>query len=278
MLNSKSQTLSPKQIPNPNVQNFRLRCFRYWLLSGILCLALGIASKCYALNLDKAKVNFLKGNYQECINECENILAGSGYSKDLDELYYILGLSYLKQDNLLRASDIFEIIINEFKGSNFRDEALFSLGDIYFLKSDYEKAENNYKQILAINPNTKLESLIIFRLIQTSMKKGDWQEAKAYSEKLNKDYPSSFIKRMSADLSSRDFYFTVQVGAFSKPINAENLCRELNQKGYSAFIQTGDQVAAKTYRVRVGKLNTALEAKELEAKLKNEGYPTKIYP
>jgi len=55
----------------------------------------------------------------------------------LDELYYLLSLSYLKDGNYLRASDIFEIILREFKGSRFKEDALLALGDTYFLRGDY---------------------------------------------------------------------------------------------------------------------------------------------
>lgn len=242
-----------------------------------LCV-LHFTLSCYALNLDKAKILFLKGDYAECINECENILAKSRYSKDLDELYYILGLSYLKQGNLLRASDIFEIISKEFKDSDFKEDVILGLGDIYFLKSDYDNAESKYKQLLEINPETNLKCLLLFKLAQVSLKEGNWQEAQGYLDKLNKDYPLSFEKRMAKNLSQQEFYFTVQVGAFSKLTNANNLCKKLINKGYSAYIQESDLPQTKTYRVRVGKLSSRFEAEELEKKLITEGYPTKIYP
>jgi tetratricopeptide (TPR) repeat protein len=252
--------------------------FVYWLLLGICCPVLGISHNGYALNLDKAKVYFLKGNYQECIGECENVLARSGYSRDLDELYYMLGISYMKQGNLLRASDVFEIIINEFKDSGFQQEAQLGLGDIYFLKSDYENAENKYKQILQSSEDTRLKGLILFRLAQCALKEGNWQEAQAYQDKLNKDYPLSFEKRLAKDLSAPQFYFTVQVGAFSNMKNARKLCQELSDKGYSSYVVDPGSGCEKLYRVRVGKLDSRFETKELEKRLIAEGYPTKIYP
>ena len=244
----------------------------------ICVLVFTSTSVAYSLNLDRAKIYFLKGDYSACVNECETILAHSRYSKDLDELYYILGLSYLKQGNLLRASDIFEIILREFKDSGFREEAMLGLGDVYFLKSDYEGAQNQYKQILSSNPDTKLRGLLLYKLAQASMKRGDWQEAQVYLDKLNQDYPLSFEAKLAKNLSNQEFYFTVQVGAFSRFNNANNLCKRLVDKGYPAYIQELESKDAKSYRVRVGKLNSRLEAKELEKRLSQEGYPTKVYP
>ena len=250
----------------------------FYLIFFICVLVFGSTCAVYSLNLDRAKVYFLKGDYSSCINECETILAHSRYTKDLDELYYILGLSYLKQGNLLRASDIFEIILREFKDSGFREEAILGLGDVYFLKSDYESAQNQYKQILNTNPDTKLKSLLFYKLAQTSMKRGNWQEAQGYLDNLNKDYPLSFEAKLAKNLSNQEFYFTVQVGAFSRFNNANNLCKRLIDKGYPAYIQELESKDAKSYRVRVGKLNSRLEAKELEKRLSRDGYPTKIYP
>jgi len=253
-----------------------LRLATQILILFIFCLV--FISRTYALDLDKAKVYFLKGDYQQCVDECEKVLAHSGYSKDLDELYYMLGISYMKQNNLLRASDVFEIIINEFKDSGFKEDAQLGLGDTYFLKSDYDSAENKYKQILESSQDTRLNGLVLFRLAQCSLKKGNWQEAQAYQDKLNKDYPLSFEQRLAKDLSVPQFYFTVQVGAFSNMKNARRLCQELSDKGYSSYVVEPGTDNEKLYRVRVGKLDSRFETKELEKRLIVEGYPTKIYP
>jgi len=277
MLNSKFQIRISKPIPNSK-QKFKVLVLALGIYLGFSIANLGFVSDCYAIDLSNAKTYFLKGSYQECINECENILASAGYSKDLDELYYILALSYMKQDNLLRASDIFEIIINEFHNGKFKEDALFGLGDIYFLKADFENAENKYKFILQSNPDTKLKALVLFRLAQNSLKMGKWQEAQGYLDSLNTDFPLSLENRLAKNLSPQEFFFTVQVGAFSDISNARNLCKELNDKGYSAYIQESGTNKTKLYHVRVGRLNSRLETEELGKKLMAEGYPTKIYP
>ena len=182
MLNPKIRTNTESA---NRISNFLICIF--CLLFHIFCLPLA-----HALNLDSAKVNFLKGDYPETIKECENILANAGSSSGLDELYHILGISYLKQGNLLRASDIFEIIIKEFKDSSFQESAVLGMGDVYMLKADYENAQNIYKQFLEQNPNSAFKSLIFYRLAQISLKNGNWQEYQGYSEKLEKDYPLSF--------------------------------------------------------------------------------------
>lgn len=245
----------------------------------ICALVFGFLTEAHALNLEKAREYFLKGDYQACINECEGILARSQYSKDLDELYYLLGLSYLKKKALLRSYDVFEILVKEFKDSYYKQDALLAQADIYFLKENYNKALFEYKQLLNVYPHSRLKVFIYFRLIKAHLKIGSWQEARNFKDKLEREFPLSFENQLAKIIYPKESYFTIQVGAFSKQSNAKNLSEELIQAGYSAFIQEKiNQLGKKIYRVRVGRLSSRQEAKQLEFRLKNEGYPTKIYP
>lgn len=239
-----------------------------------------LASNGYCLNIDKVKVYFLNGDYKSAISEGERVLTNyNTHSPSLDELYYILGLSYLKDGNYLRASDIFEIILREFKDSPLKDEAKLSLGDTYFLKGDFDLAQGYYTDLINSNPRTKLKALLYYRLSQTAFKRGDTQQAKEYLDKLKKDFPSNLEVELNKDLYSlSDIYYSVQVGSFEKSANAMNLRNKLIEKGYDAYVQEAETSGSKTYRVKVGRLSSRLEAVELENKLSSEGYPTKIFP
>jgi len=255
----------------------------YCLLSGYLCLFIGV-STAYALNLDKLKIYFLQGDYKSAIIEGEKIIAGTGQSYGADELYYILGLSYLKDENFLRASDIFEIILKEFKESKFKEQAKLGLSDAYFLKGDFDKAQGYLLDLINTNPDTKFKAQVFYRLSQIGFKKGDTQQGREYLERLKREFPLNTEARVYQDIpvlagTSSDFYYTVQVGSFSNSANAKVLTEKLIQKGYPATIEEvnldGEE---KSYRVRVGRLPTRTEAINLENKLIQEGYPTKIFP
>jgi len=278
MLNPKSQILNPKQIQNSNYP-----VFSFLVLFVIWCLGFGIFTNVYALSLEKIKVYFLEGNYKSAISEGERIMAGATTrTHNLDELYYILGLSYLKDDNLLRASDIFEIILKEFKKSKFREEATLSLGDVYYLRADLYNAERYYRELITNFPGSKFMAQIYYRLSKIAFKKGNTQQGRAYLAKLKKEFPSSPELKVNRDLyalsDTSNIYYTVQVGSFSKVSNARNLRDELIKKGYDAYIEEFELRNRKTYRVRVGKSRMLSQASRLEKKLSQAGYPTKIYP
>lgn len=253
------------------------------LLSWYCCLGFGV-SNAYALNLDRLKVYFLQGDYKAAITEGEKIIASTGQSKDIDELYYILGLSYLKDENFLRASDIFEIILKEFKESRFKEQAKLGLSDAYFLKGDFDKAQSYLIDLVNTDPDTKFKAQVYYRFSQIGFKKGDTQQGREYLERLKKEFPLNAEARVYKDIplsadASPDFYYTVQVGSFSNGTNAKVLTDKLIQKGYPATIEEVNLAGGeKSYRVRVGRFTTRLEAINLENKLIQEGYPTKICP
>jgi len=249
--------------------------FAYFVICALL---FGFYKDAYADNLHDIKVNFLKGDYNACIDEGEKVLVDAYHSKNADELYYLLATSYLKSGNLLRASDVFEILIKEFKGSKLRDDAFLGLGDVYLLEGDLANAEANYREVPRNNPSTKLISLVDLKLAQVLLKQGKWSEAKDYLNKLNNDFPQSLEQRLAKNFWTDDFYFTIQVGSFSTEKNASALSNKLIEKGYTAFIQESKSQDKTVYRVRVGKLNTRQEAEELEKTLAAQGFPARIFP
>jgi tetratricopeptide (TPR) repeat protein len=261
--------------------------------TGLFCFI--AVSGVYALDLDKMRSCLLNNDYQAGINEGERLLSNTRANEQgLDELYYLLGLSYLKQGNYLRASDIFEIIIREFRNSRFSEASRIGLGDAYFVKGDYLKAEGVYNGLLSSAARTKYKAGLYYRLSQTAGRLGSSQQEKAYLEKLRSEFPhspeslgkvelSSLPQPMETEVAvpaagSAGFTYTVQVGAFSTRSNAQRLVEALKRKGYSAYIEDSVSRNKTIYKVKVGKLSGRQEARDLEKKLILEGYPTKVYP
>ncbi len=266
----------------PFFRSFVLSFFRFCVI--ICALSFVINAKVYALDLDKFKSLFLSGDYKAAIQEGEQILGLNSNSHDLDELYLILGQSYMKDGNLLRSADIFQIIITEYKNSNFREEAKLSLGDTYFFRQDFDKAAASYKEILNDNPKTKLKADLYYRLSETAFKTGNSQEAELYLSKLKNEFPQGTQLYFDKDLCSlsqvpaSDVYYAVQVGSFSNIANAKNLTQRLIQKGYPAYLEESVLADKPSYRVKVGKARQRQEIVNLESRLSNDGYPTKICP
>jgi tetratricopeptide (TPR) repeat protein len=256
----------------------------FLLVSLCTCVLVTFSCPTYAaLNLDQAKAYLMQGDYKSAIAEGEKLQAQNSRSAGSDELYYILGLSYLKDGNYLRASDIFEIILNEFKNSKFREEAKLGLGDTYFLRNDFSRAEALYKELLNSGLPASLKPVLYYRLSQVGFKSGHIEQGKEYADKLNQEYPLNLESKISEDLcflpaSPSGLFYTVQVGAFSNLANAKSLSQKLTRNSYPAYIEDAGLEGKTSFHVRVGKYRTRQEAESLEKKLAQEGYPTRICP
>jgi tetratricopeptide (TPR) repeat protein len=258
---------------------------RFILLLMFCCVSLLMPPEAQALNLEKLKSHFLQGDYNLAISEGERLLANApAQEQGLDLLYYFLGLSYLRVENYLRASDIFEIILEEFPDTRLKDEARLSLGDSYFLRGDHARARAYYQEALNKNVNTKYKALIYSRLSLAGFKEGDTQVAKEYLDKIKSEFPQgleSVTKEGACSLpdTKTGIYYSVQVGSFSKSANARNLTQKLIREGYSAYTEEAlISGGARTYRVKVGKLSLLKEAEQLAKELTHKGYPTRICP
>ena len=282
----------------------------------IVLMSLCGSTSAFAFNLDNLRNYFLNANYKACISEGESILAQATSSQGLDELYYILGLSYLKDGNYLRSSDIFEIVLKEYRNSKFREEAKLGLADSYFMKGDLRKAENIYQEMLKDNSRSKLKPAIYYRLSQLAKKTYDLQKEQLYLAKLKSEFPQSPEALIDKEFlpGARQVYvpvieptpistskpvildkinvpavqptaptkdiisgaYSVQVGAFTSPENARKLTLKLKAQGYSSYISRVESMNKSIYKVRVGGFESLQEAKGAEKALKVHGYPTKI--
>ncbi|MFA5350967.1 MAG: MiaB/RimO family radical SAM methylthiotransferase [Candidatus Omnitrophota bacterium] len=247
-----------KYSPRPNTEAFKMQddivkeekekrhALMLKLQKNILaaaCFVFLFFNNALALDMDKVKINFLSGNYKAAISEANRLISEDHYSC---ELYYFLGLSYLKEGEYQRAADSFKIVINNFKETKFKEESRIGLADAYFLSGDFNNAGNIYRELLIDNPKTKFKDQVNQRLSGIELKK--------------------------------EGYYSVQVGSFSNYNNAKNLTQKLISSGYSAYIEESGSLANRTFKVRVARLSTLRKAGELARELSNQGYPTKICP
>ena len=245
----------------------------------VIAVFLITAVGAYAVNPDKLKMYFLSADYKSAISEGERLIAISGQGYRSDELYYLLGVSYLKNENYLRASDIFEIILKEFNNSLFREAAMLGLGDTYFLRGDYQKAGESYRKLISDFSRAKLKAVAYYRLSQCAAKTGNTQEARDYRDKLRQEFPFNPEAKLNTGIAlSGNFYYTVQAGSFLNSTNANNLAQRLQEKGYSSYVEESSKADKTVYRVKIGKFTNRQDALELENKLSREGYPTKVCP
>jgi len=231
--------------------------------------------------LDSLKSDFLQGNYRRVIFEGQGQVDRAD-AAGAEELNYLLGLSYLKEDKLEQAQDCFKRILAG-SSNKFKAQANLGLADTYLMAGKFQEAQDIYTKLINDDPNSSQKAGIFYRLSQLEFKKGNTQEGNDYLTRIKKDFPLSPELRLEKGLplitppvsSEKDAgEYSVQVGFFADSSNANNLKNKLLAKNYPAYLE--DSGAG--FRVRVGRFKSQKEALDLESKLSKEGFQTKLCP
>jgi tetratricopeptide (TPR) repeat protein len=243
---------------------------------------------CWAFDLDVLKTDFLQGNYRRVIfegqGEVDRIHLGN-----MDGLNYLLGLCYLKESKLDLASDCFRRILSN-SGSKFKEEASLALADTYLVSGQFQQAIDSYNKLITDDANSRWKPAVWYRLSQLEAKRGNHQKSNDYLFKLKRDFPLSpelrttkgisFVNTSvkicepSVNVSSEAGEYSIQVGFFTSSVNANNFKDTLLSKNYPAYVES----SGTGYRVKVGKFKSQKEALDLENKLSQDGFQTKVCP
>jgi len=235
----------------------------------------------WAANLDNIKADFLQKGYRRVIFESKPLVNSISISGN-EELNYILGLSYLKEGNLEQAQNCFKRILSSLS-KKFKVQANLGLADTYLLSGRLDTAQEIYDKLIKDDANSHCQAAVLYRLSQLEFKKGNIRQGNDYLSKLKKDFPLSLELRLTKGLSLMTIAapavmysneYSVQVGFFSNSINANNFKDKLLSKDYPAYLEEAES----GYRVKVGRFKTQNEAFDLESKLSQEGFQTKIRP
>lgn len=170
----------------------------------------------------------------------------------------------------------------------YSSELRYLLGLSYLKEGDYQRSAENFKIVINNFKEVRFKEEARLGLADTYLLRGDSDNARRLYQELIKENPKTKFKEHiysrlndidSKKSDSREFvpdnsFYSVQVGSFSNIKNARRLNQKLINKGYPAYIENSGSV----YRVKVGRLKTRSQAEGLSRKLSAKGYSTKICP
>ena len=246
-----------------------------WLIF-VFLVFLVLPNFCWAADLEGLKVDFLQGNYRRVIFEGQAQTRQPDAS-NADELNYLLGLSYLKEFKLELAGNCFRRILDN-PHSEFKEKASLALADSYLVGGQLAQAEDIYNQLMASDSSNKQKPAILYRLSQLEFKRKDYQKSNDYRSQLKREFPLSPEVRLTKGILSvsapadQSREYSIQVGFFSRRLNADNFKNSLLSKNYPAYVESFNA----GYRVKVGKFRLQQEALDLANQLARDGLPTKI--
>ncbi|MCF6279688.1 MAG: tetratricopeptide repeat protein [Flavobacteriaceae bacterium] len=145
----------------------------------------------------EAQLKVLKGSTTQLIaNDALDLSLIISDNSVKDSLKIVLKL-YAKADLLAyqhknkEAIATLSIILKDHKGHAIEDETLFKQAEIFEELKQFDKAENNYSKIIAINVEDILVDDAYYRLGEINFKQNNIEKAKEYYQKIIFDFPSS---------------------------------------------------------------------------------------
>ena len=151
--------------------------------------------------------------YGDTIAELERFIRVYPLSKNLDYVYYLLGVSYYEQivdekkdlQSIIKAKKYFEILINNYPNTNYSLDAEYKIelvndtlaakemyiGRFYFDKKKWIPAINRFRTIIDDYETTMYTEEALHRLVEVHYLLGLKDEAKKYANLLGYNYQSS---------------------------------------------------------------------------------------
>ena len=156
---------------------------------------------------------YIQDYYGDTIAELERFLRVYPLNKNLDYVYYLLGVSYYEQivdekkdlQSIVKAKKYFEILIQNYPNTNYSLDAEYKIelvndtlaakemyiGRYYFEKKKWIPAINRFKTVINNYDTTVYAEEALHRLVEIYYLLGLKDEAKKYAELLGYNYQSS---------------------------------------------------------------------------------------
>ena len=199
-------------------------------------------SLCWAADLAEIQSAFLKGEYATVLAQTRARLSSSPVSSE-DELLYLQGVSAFKLQEPDLAKESLDRLSNQFPQSPRQVEAKIALAQVLSVLGD------------------RAEAIRILEKLRLEEKAAPFEPQ---------------IREVLASL--KEFSYSVQVGAFRTQENAMRLRKELERRGYDAFINKAESTGEVFYRVRVGHFQEKQDAEAQTKKIHSEGFPGHVVP
>lgn len=241
---------------------------------------------------------FLSGKYDKALDRYGKIIV----SYPDDQNYWLA--RYWKCKSLIAGGSYEEAIASlrslAISGQKeiSKDIILMALGNCHIGMKDYKSAASVYQSLIESRPGSHRTPSAYLLLAKSHQNLGDIEEAKKLYQKVIEGYSQS-IEAQQAQKYINSFtaasfktpkqpsvapqpqegekFFTIQVGAFSKSRNAENLANKIRKKGYSVAVVPPVAGKSRLYKVRVGMFKTRSGAQESARKLaRNEKLDTEV--
>jgi TolA-binding protein len=139
--------------------------------------------------------NFNKGNYSNAISFFEQFVSSDEIdNKLLSSSKIYIAESLLGLEQVDGAISKFESFVSEFPTSNFRELALYRLGNLYFEKKLYDKSRTNLVELVESYPESEYAGSSYHLIGEAFIEENDFEKAERFfSSAVNSKKNNSFV-------------------------------------------------------------------------------------
>ena len=171
--------------------------------------------------------------YSDTIAELERFIRVYPLSKNLDYVYYLLGISYYEQivdekkdlQSIIKAKEYFKIVSKNYPNTNYSLDAEYKIdlvndtlaskemyiGRYYFDKKKWIPAINRFRTVIDDYETTIYAQEALHRLVEVHYILGLKDEAKKYAKLLGYNYQSSKWYEKSYSVFDREYKENVKI-------------------------------------------------------------------
>jgi tetratricopeptide (TPR) repeat protein len=140
------------------------------------------ASTADRLRYRKAENLLQAGDYPGAIKAFRQYIRVTNSESKLPDAYYNLADAYHQQDNMVRAQEAYQTIVDQYPNSERAAPTLAILGDLALEKGDTQQAQAYFQQLLDNYDRLELEAIL--GLGRTSLAAGNYDQAESYYQRV----------------------------------------------------------------------------------------------
>ncbi len=196
---------------------------------------------------------------------------------DVDEAYYLRGISRLGRDNQQGASEDLLAAIKKSDRNDLKAKAYRGLGDIAFDQDQWAKAVEYYRASVKLLPTEAYAPVMIYRTGAALQAQGKWADSRPYFQQVIQSNCEQFWKDRAAVRLRAEFY-SLQFGAYRDASNASQAAHVLRRQKIDPYVINEVRDGQLMFFVRYGKFKTYDAADDARTKLLTQNPLVTIVP
>ncbi len=204
-------------------------------------------------NLLLGQCYFFKTQYLKAYDVFSKLLK---YQEFKDATFYWLGETYLKGSDYSKAEEQYKKIIELYPNSIYLPQAYYSLGWVYFETNQYEKAKETFLELIKYFPTNQLAEDTYFKIAECEFNLQDYKNAVGRFQEYNQIYPNSTRHAESYFFIAESFYY------LEDPLTAITYYAKSADKAYDSKLSLMSKVSMGWAYLKIGKHDLAKKSFE----------------